>query len=153
MSPEEKIKTYFHMQSRDKADRVIFDQIVHDDIVVIDSPVGVTTQGKEAVWAVMDIPPEQKSGPDTFSFKADFIEYIGNEQEGFARWSFCPTGNLGFLWGKNSVVFDESASPVITIAIRVKFEDGKIIFLDEYWNPVPLLQKLGFDIPSPRIPE
>ena len=153
MTAEEKIRTYFYMQSRDAADRPLFDRLVDDEIVVIDGPVGMHTKGKEAVWASMNLPAEAKQGPDTFAFKADFIDYVGNEERGFARWWFQPTGKMGLLWGVTDVVLSAAQAPKIEIAIDVEFNNGKIARLNEYWDPVPFLQALGFAIPAPAMPQ
>ena len=153
MTPEEKVKAYFYMNGRDAPDFELFDSIIHDDILQIDAPAGIRVEGKQAVWAGMNIPAEHKQGPDAFAYGADFIDYVGDEQKGFARWWFQPTGKFAFLWGKTDLTLSAEESPEIVIAVAVEFKDGKIFHLEEYWNPTPLLQKFGFDIPSPGIPQ
>ena len=152
MTPEQKIKAYFFMNSRDAADRALFDRIIHPDIVQIDAPAGIELRGKEAIWQGMNIPPEQKQGPDTFAFASDFIDYVGEGKRGVARWWFQPTGKFGFLWGRGDCIWTRQEAPKIVIAVAVEFRDGMISHLDEYWNPTPLLQQLGFEVPSPGLP-
>ena len=151
MSPEEKIKAYFIMNGTEAANRELFDEIVHPDFVQLDAPAGIRIEGKETAWQMMDIPAEHKTGPDTFAYGSEFFGYIGDEHKGFARWSFRPTGKFALLWGLDSVVFEEADAPEIEIAIKVDFKDGKIIRLEEFWNPVPLLQQFGLKIPSPGL--
>ncbi len=151
MTPEEKLRTFFYMQTRDKADRALFDELVHGELVTIDMPAGVRVEGKEAHWAGIDLPPENKVGPGSFSYGAEFLGYSGDEQQGFANWSFRPTGAFAMLWGLKGIVIEEDDAPTIEIAIKVKFKDGKICQLEEFWNPVPWLQQLGVQIPTPTL--
>ena len=149
MTPEEKIRTHFRMQTAVEGSREVLDAIIHDDIVVNDPPAGVRTEGKEAIWPSYATPVEDKSGPHTFSYRAEFIEYVGGEDQGYAKWTFVPTGNFAVLWGLTSVQLAEADSIEITIVANIKFKDGKIILIDEYWNPTPLLQRFGIEIPTP----
>ena len=152
MTPEEKISTYFYMQSRDAADREIFDQIVDDNIIANDAPVGITVEGKENVWAGMDRPAETKQGPGTFAYNTQFLDYVGDENLGFARWCFKPTGMFGMLWGVNDCVLSEEEAPTVEMAVRVEFSNGKISRIDEYWDPSPMMRAFGIEMPEPGIP-
>ena len=151
MTPEDKLRTLFYMQTRDQADRALFDELVHDEMTTIDDPAGVRVEGKEAHWAGIDIPLQNKVGPASFSYGAAFLGYWGDEQQGVASWSFRPTGAFAALWGLKGVVIEEADAPTIEIAIKVKFKDGKISQFEEFWNPVPWLQQIGVEIPTPTL--
>lgn len=153
MTPAEKVEAYFNMSAKEPADRQLFDEIVHDDVVLTDSPAGVKISGKEAIWQTMDVPVEHKQGPGTMSFHTEFIEYIGDEHQGYASWKFRPAGAFALLWGFSEPVDIAEADAVeASIAIKFVFKEGKIISMDEFWNPIPVIRQFGIDIPEPGIP-
>ena len=152
MTPEDKVRTWLYMQARDAGDRELFDQIVHDDIVVDDEPVGLKLAGKEQVWPGFALTPEEKAGPQSVAFSVEFLGYVGDEQEGFARWSFRPKGTFAAVWGVHDLQIDEQDALDVDIAVRVRFKEGKIYRINEYWNPVPLMQSFGLNVPSPGVP-
>ena len=154
MTPKEKVETYFQFAAKVWPDRDLFDQIIHSDILVTDPPIGAEVRGKENLWQALNVSPDSKEGPGTMNLKSEFVGFYGSEDEGYARWNWHVGGACAAWYGMDVAEDAPYDDPIINeVFIHIKFKDGKISYIREQWDALPVVRRFGANVPTPKQPQ